>query len=1290
MENQQNIGQAQALAHLNLAFNPHEPIWLRADKEQFKEFYLTSLNNDGTLNPIQETTGSRENRKPTGRNYDLESFLELFKTEKDGGLHYCMSSLKFPIIDGFKHSRGLGIELDWGSKEDQQAQYDFLESFGLPLTIIFSGNKSLHAHIFLDEAITEPSQWIYLTRQLAIICQGDPNIPQVQRTMRLAGGYRWQNNPALTRDYCRERGKNQELLRTGKRISLEIFIEGIKQAFVAKGLPWLESLSDQRWLKISSILGKTEQGYLAKLENLKDILVKPEEEINPPRAPLSETSRKIYRDFSERNSSYVPHLTEFLSRENSSLIGGVQSARNSTGVRVLSDLLGIETCLGRLGVSYNGSAYQEFLIFCERCLPVRGWDIRQWDSMFRSLSSKNFEPAITEEGVLKRLHWLRGESDKSYKKQTKKLSIKVAQEEKKADVKPKLEAYLEAQSLARYNPIKINSRYIGQLDLPPESNVIAIKSDQGTGKTESLTPIIDKSHVEGQKIILITHRVQLTRALCDRFQVIHIDEITDPLSWKLGQVGLCIDSVHSRSKARITADTFRNALVLIDESDQVFSHLLLSNTLNKNANRVGVLSMFREGIQNCLGSAEGKLFILSADLSPKEINFIQGLAQAPDDFKLHVIENYYSHIREVKRSLFLLNSQPALIKVLLEKLQDKKKCLVHLGSQKEKYLFSTLTLEATIRAILPNIRILRIDSETVADINIGKLDEILVNFDLILASPTIETGISIDLKDYFDFVFAIANGTQSVQGIGQSLERLRDDVPRFIFIKETSSQRIGNGGQTKDELLRYVQGKKNPSLEACILAGGYSSIDSPTWHYRNMWAEYASDLNFGFCNYRALILAKLEAKGYIISSWQACPEIEASKVKQKVKETSQGLYLERIERISNIPNPTDEKFKALKEKSSRSKEEDEIILSGTINRAYLLPDAEALTSELVQAHEEGLYQKLELRYFLDVGASFLAKKEEEKLAGNLYNNRYFDPDLAQASRAGAVSLLKKILAPILEIDKIFEHSTLRPWAESLKNDSEAIKTHLGLLVEDSPIKLAQNFLAKVGLELTQVGERKIAETLGGDGKIKRKTIRQYKLLTSTLEKHQVFLERWLKRDKEKELGQADFYLGQAKNSDLGQAKNDLGQADFYLGQVNSDLGQILENSPQPLPCKDNNQIIDNVPDQNVPDKLNIYLSCNISSGTDLNIDSLVKNLDLSSLDKKNQALEELGSKLTQSYPVPKAPEDTLAKMNRKLAEKILGVKLTILDRYSAFILEIKGWGVCLTSHGTFKLNELAT
>jgi hypothetical protein len=756
--------------------------------------------------------------------------------------------------------------------------------------------------------------------------------------------------------------------------------------------------------------------------------------------------------------------------------------------------------------------------------------------------------------------------------------------------------------------------------------------------------------------------------------------------------------VHSRSKARITADTFRNALVVIDESDQVFSHLLLSSTLNKNANRVGVLSMFRDGIQNCLGSAEGKLFILSADLSPKEINFIQGLAQSPEDFRLHCIENSYSHIREVKRSLFLLDSQEALIKVLLEKLQDKKKCLVHLGSQKEKYLFSTLTLEATIRAILPNIRILRIDSETVADIDIGKLDEILVNFDLILASPTIETGISIDIKGYFDFVFAIANGTQSVQGIGQSLERLRDDVPRFLFIRETSSQRIGNGGQTKDELLRYVQGKKNPSLEACILAGGYSSIDSPTWHYRNMWAEYASDLNFGFCNYRALILAKLEAKGYIISSWQACPEEEASKVKQKVKETSQGLYLERIERISNIPNPTDEKFKALKEKSARTKEEDEMVLSGTITRAYLLTDAESLTPELVQAHEEGLYQKLEMRYFLEVGASFLAKKEEEKLAGNLYNDRYFDPDLAQASRAGAVALLKKILAPILDVDKIFEHSTLRPWAESLKNDSEAIKTHLGLSVEDSPIKLAQNFLDKVGLELTQVGERKIAEAMGGDGKIKRKTIRQYKLLPSTLEKHQVFLERWLKRDKEKELGQTDFYLGQTKNSDLGQTKNsdlgqtknDLGQTDFYLGQTKNDLGQILENSPQPLPCKDINQIIDNVPDHNVPDKLNIYLSCNISSGTDLNIDSLIKNLDLSSLERKNEALEELGSKLTQNYPVPRAPEDTLAKLNRTLAEKILGVKLEILDKYNAFILELKGLGVCLTSHGTFKLAELAT
>lgn len=58
----------------------------------------------------------------------------------------------------------------------------------------------------------------------------------------------------------------------------------------------------------------------------------------------------------------------------------------------------------------------------------------------------------------------------------------------------------------------------------------------------------------------------------------------------------------------------------------------------------------------------------------------------------------------------------------------------------------------------PHLRILRIDSESVADPShtafgcIAHLNEILTQYDLVIASPSLETGVSINIRGHFDGV----------------------------------------------------------------------------------------------------------------------------------------------------------------------------------------------------------------------------------------------------------------------------------------------------------------------------------------------------------------------------------------------------------------------------------------------------------------------------------------------------------------------------------------------------------
>lgn len=79
------------------------------------------------------------------------------------------------------------------------------------------------------------------------------------------------------------------------------------------------------------------------------------------------------------------------------------------------------------------------------------------------------------------------------------------------------------------------------------------------------------------------------------------------------------------------------------------------------------------------------------------------------------------------------------------------------------------------------------DAETVADPShpafgcIENINEVVVNYDIVLASPTIETGISIDVN-HFDSVWCLANGVQTVDAVCQTIERVRSDVDRHICI----------------------------------------------------------------------------------------------------------------------------------------------------------------------------------------------------------------------------------------------------------------------------------------------------------------------------------------------------------------------------------------------------------------------------------------------------------------------------------------------------------------------------
>jgi len=1240
-----------------------ESIWVKTGNT---DFYLCALQ-DGHLAGVKTKKLNKDDpqSRVTMRNQQvtLSSLIDWSKTN-EGGLFFLPGKpQEFPTKGASRGSNALFGESDYGSRDEQLQRLEWLEKVtGVDLSVIFSGGKSYHFYLVCEETIST-SQWEYLSQVLTIVMLSDPKVAQLQQPMRLETGYR------------QEKGTWQYLHKLGTKAPLKTIVDGLQRAATELGFNIDQSNLAKKWGDVKKVLIDEFISNADKPNLIKAILDRIEAEPMP---------RSVSIAPSDYSSSYIPDIAQFLTKDNqNNLNQGVSSHRNNTATALLLDLLSIEQWLTHNRIQYTGNALNAFYYFCEQCRSGGGWGKREWDAIWNSNSKKSPTIAGGEDRLRTQLHYLRLKHDNEYKKITKKISQKLSQEEKKlakeekkAQTLPLINSYLEAQSLAQFSPTIINSRYFpSDYQFPPEANLIAIKGMQGTGKTQSLTSMVSKAQGEGQRIIILTHRIQLAISICDRFGIYHIDEITQKEDWQIAQVGLCIDSLHEKSRAKISAATFCNALVIIDECDQSFTHLFHSETLSKSANRVGVMTMFEEGIQNCFASEEGKVILLSADLSPKEINFIKGLARSPEDVKLFCLENVYQPIAQANRKIYTCEKQEELITILLNKLEKGEKALVHLGSQKEKYAYSTSTLQAYIKKRFPHLKILRIDAETLTDrFNpaykcIGNINNILTNYDLVLASPSIETGVSIDIKEHFDSVFVLANGTQSVDSVCQSLERLREDVPRYIFIKEVSCQKIGNGGTSEDDFKKYTDNKQTKSLEDSMLASCYSSVG---FHYKESWVKYAIDQNFGYKNYKQLILAKLSAKGYEIIPY-ACPILEENlkETKSQTKGTSKELYQKRIERIASLPNPEDEEYKALRDKSSRTKEEAESFLVGQIHRAYLVPEEESITSQLVKEHENGLYSKLELRYFLSEGKEFLEAKEKEKIAGAVYNKKYFKPDLIASSKAGAVETLGKHLPYLLDTNKIHRQSTLKDWANAVISDRDALKNHLGLNITPEAnypnIKVAQLLLDKVGLVLTQVGEEKISEATGTDGKVKRKTIRLYQLLPETIEKDKYVLDRWFKKDKAK-----------------AEARE--------VEEITKPLGQRLEESPKASPSVTTSSIATSNDIDTVPVKPNIYNSLNISTGTKTQ-DELLRDLNTSNVgsilphllkDKNTKDLTWLGEKVAQLNPTEK-----LASLYRAIAETLQGKTLGILDKYGLTIIQLKDLGaVKLSDSQTFKISEL--
>ncbi len=260
-------------------------------------------------------------------------------------------------------------------------------------------------------------------------------------------------------------------------------------------------------------------------------------------------------------------------------------------------------------------------------------------------------------------------------------------------------------TLLTYPPaIALNQRFLGQLLVPEGEKLIILKAPKGTGKTEWLATEVAKAHDQGRRVLIITHRIQLGEALCNRFGVNYVTEVRTNETGTLLGYGVCVDSLHQESQARFNPNDWSNDVIIIDECDQVFWHLLNSGT-EVQKRRVSVLKNLKQLVQNVLGSSQGKIYLSSADVSDTDVKYVLSLAGEYRVNPFVIVNNYQDSAGNCYN--YSGSNPKNLIAALDKAIAKGGHHLLCCSAQKAKSKWGTQALEERFRRKYPELRILR-------------------------------------------------------------------------------------------------------------------------------------------------------------------------------------------------------------------------------------------------------------------------------------------------------------------------------------------------------------------------------------------------------------------------------------------------------------------------------------------------------------------------------------------------------------------------------------------------------
>ncbi|OUL17635.1 DNA primase [Nostoc sp. T09] len=661
--------------------------------------------------------------------------------------------------------------------------------------------------------------------------------------------------------------------------------------------------------------------------------------------------------------------------------------------------------------------------------------------------------------------------------------------------------------------LTVNCPYLGEIPFPT-SGLVGVKSAKGTGKTTGLKAVVNQAKSRNQAVLLITHRIQLGRFLCEKIGI----------NWGIGNgerresvnqsFGLCVDSIW-----KLNPEDWQGAIVILDEVEQSLWHLLNSNTCKQK--RVKILKIFQQLIATVLRTG-GLIIAQDADLSDVSLEYLQGLAASK--LTPWIVLNQWQPQRGWDVTFYDSPNPTPLIHQLELDLIAGRKCYVTTDSRTGRY--SCETIERYLKERLEKLRrqfpkTLVVSSQTTntpghAAVDfVAEINQKIPEYDTVFVTPSIGTGISIDVQ-HFDRVYGIFQGVIPDSEARQALARVRDDVPRVVWCAKRGIGLIGSGS-TNYRLLSYWYQENQKDNLALLSPLHKIDVDLPLVYdpiHLRTWAKLSARVNASIRLYRQSLQEGLIADGHQIwtrsnavhnniirdlrlaflatdpqdlanrrrlileivkvqKDWSEKRQ-KAKEIKRKIKEIKQQNQLVSASAIGNARDIDYVEYEQLLAKHSLTEDERNATQKYILRQRYGIE----VTPMLKLQDDKGYYGQLLTHYYLTHESEYFHIRDRQEWNQQLYwgDGQVFLPDLKTYTlKVEAMRALGMV--DFLEVAREFTEND--PDLILLKNlaaqNSKHIKRVLGINLGSeteniSAIKIISRLLSLLGLKLKRVNE----------------------------------------------------------------------------------------------------------------------------------------------------------------------------------------------------------------------------